>query len=159
SFGGYVLSSVNDTTILDGTAASPAIIAPRQVNYVATGASFAPGSDPLASGAVGVGLLSDFRRQAVNFAINGNTYYNNTWRWIIVDGVQTPDYGVQGRLVLGANTKILADAGATVRLSTGGTLIVAGEIRAPAGTIEIVGINAGKVFNRADYFDDRDAVW
>src|SRR5262249_19418028 len=76
SFGSYALSSMNDTTILDGTANAPAIIAPRQVNYVVTASSFPIGADPLAAGAVGVGLLSDYRRQAVDLSIDGNAYYS-----------------------------------------------------------------------------------
>jgi hypothetical protein len=149
-FGAYDLSSINDATILDGAADAPAIIAPRQRNYVWTGAAFVPGEDPLASGAVGFGLLSDYRRQAVHFALNGNVYYNDT---------NSTNFGVADQLVLGANTRILADAGADVRLSTGGKLIVAGEIHAPGGSIEIIGTDAVKYSGSNLVYSDYAAIW
>ena len=159
SFGAYDLSSIRDSSIIDGTGAAPAIIAPRQLNYIATNVAFAPGADPLAGGAVGVGLLSDYRRQAVDFALNGNVYYNNADTQKTVAGVSVPDFGAADQLVLGANTKILADAGAAVRLSTGGQLIVAGEIEAHGGSISLVGTNAPKYIFRFPYYDEFAAVW
>ncbi|WP_072389324.1 filamentous haemagglutinin family protein [Hyphomicrobium sp. CS1BSMeth3] len=161
SFGSYALTSINDTTIVDGAVEAPAIIAPRQLNYVPTSAWVSPDVDPLASGAVTVGLLSDYRRQAVDIAINGNVYYNRPPSVNTIGGVQVADFGVADQLVLGAHTRILADAGARVRLSTAGHLIVAGEIRAHGGAIELVGPNTPKYigFNPQPFYNERSAIW
>ncbi|WP_195930271.1 filamentous haemagglutinin family protein [Hyphomicrobium album] len=154
SFGSYSLSSVYETVIADGTADVPAIIAPRQVNYVPTNRNFAPGADPLAEGAVGIGLLSDYRRQATNLSISANTFFattRGTTSVPIFDGVQ--------ELRFGANTKILADAGATVSLSTGGKLLFGGEIRAHGGTIEILGSATARYRNSTQFYQPNASVW
>jgi filamentous hemagglutinin family protein len=96
----------------------------------------ATGDDLLTSGAATVGRLDEVRRTATDLAIATGDFINAN---VFTRNNQPRDPSVTGTLLVDAGTRIVADAGADIRLGSQNQLTVLGHITARGGSITLSG--------------------
>jgi filamentous hemagglutinin family protein len=135
-FGGYALSALYDATIAPG-----AQVRVSQRNYVADPgviAALPSGTDLSAGGAVSLGVLDPYHRQATDFSLTGAGYLTWNGSSIHNNSKSRPDLdGVNGVVLMGEGAAILADGGANVTLSSYGQLTMLGSITAHGGSVTV----------------------
>ncbi|HEY4076631.1 MAG TPA: filamentous hemagglutinin N-terminal domain-containing protein, partial [Rhizomicrobium sp.] len=132
-FGGYNVTALYDATIAPG-----AQVRVSQRNYMADTLALAgleSGTDLSAAGAVSLGVLDPYHRQATDFSLTAAGYL--TWNGSTIElpkNARPNLNGVDGTLLVGEGAAILADAGANVTLTSYGQLTDLGSITAHGGS-------------------------
>lgn len=94
-----------------------------------------------ATGAVGIGLLDDYRRQAVDFSLYAGDYLSWGQRDAAdLNLIRSPDLsaaGITGSLVVGRGAQVLGDAGARLLLGSQSQLTVLGSLVAHGGKVTL----------------------
>jgi filamentous hemagglutinin family protein len=87
---------------------------------------------------VSVGQLDTYHRAPVNFSMYGGDYANWLTNRFAVPSYAAAD-GITGAFLLGADTRIIGDAGASITLGSNTQVTIDGSIYAPGGSITLTG--------------------